>query len=110
MENLEHIIFELIAMSGSARSNAFEALESAKNDDFEKAWKHMKQAKMEITEAHKYQTSLIHQEASGKEVKMNILLVHAQDHLMTSILANDLISKMIDMQKEISSLKESNNI
>ena len=33
------------------------------------------------------QTELICNEADGNGIEMNLLMVHAQDHLMTSILA-----------------------
>ena len=32
-------------------------------------------------------------------------MVHAQDHLMTAILAKELISEQIEMKKEITALK-----
>ena len=45
-------------------------------------------------------------EANGKKTEFSILTIHAQDHFMTSLLANDLIKHMIKMQEEINSLKE----
>ena len=45
-------------------------------------------------------------EASGKKTEFSILTIHAQDHFMTSMLANDLIKDMIKMQKEIFDLKK----
>ncbi len=105
MEQLEQLIFQLIANSGSARSNIFEAFDFAQEGDFEKANELMKEAKKEILEAHRIQTSLIHKDSQGEEVKINILMVHAQDHLMSSILAKDLVEKMIEMQLEIDNLK-----
>ncbi len=106
MEQLEQLIFQLIANSGSARSNIFEALDFAQNGDVEKSKELMEEAKKEILEAHKIQTSLIQNEAQGEGVEVNILMVHAQDHLMTSMLAKDLVEKMIYMQMEINNLKE----
>lgn len=108
MEQLEQLIFQLIANSGSARSNIFEAFDYAQDGDFEKANELMGEAKKEILEAHKVQTSLIQREAQGEGVEVNILMVHAQDHLMSSILAKDLVEKMIEMQLEIANLKEKN--
>lgn len=108
MEQLEQLIFQLIANSGSARSDIFEAFDYAQDGDFEKADELMGEAKKEILEAHKVQTSLIQREAQGEGVEVNILMVHAQDHLMSSILAKDLVEKMIEMQLEIANLKEEN--
>jgi len=106
MGEIEQAIFQLITASGSARSCAFEALEAAKNNEFEKAVRQIETAKKEILEAHRVQTSLIQKESRGEYTKVNLLMVHAQDHLMTSMLAKDLIEKMIDMQKEINDLKQ----
>ena len=50
-------------------------------------------------EAHKIQTQLITAEMSGGENKpeVGLLMVHAQDHYMTSQLARDLIEEMINV-------------
>lgn len=106
MDELERLTFELISNSGSARSYAFEALNYAKIGDIKKAREKMDIAKEEILKAHKVQTELIQKEAGGEKIQVNILLVHAQDHLMTSILAKDLIKEMINLQEEINNLKE----
>ncbi len=108
MEQLEQLIFQLIANSGSARSDIFEAFDYAQDGDFEKADELMGEAKKEILKTHKIQTELIQKEAQGEGVEVNILMVHAQDHLMSSILAKDLVEKMIEMQLEIANLKEEN--
>lgn len=108
MEGLEQLAFELISNSGSARSYAFEALNFAKKGKMEEAKEKMSIANKEILKAHNAQTKLIQNEASGEKIEMNILLTHAQDHLMTSMLAKDLIEEMIDMQEEINDLKEKN--
>lgn len=106
MEGLEQLAFELISNSGSARSYAFEALNFAKEGKVEEAKEKMSIASKEILKAHNAQTKLIQKEASGEKIEVNILLAHAQDHLMTSMLAKDLIEEMIDMQEEINDLKE----
>ena len=35
--------------------------------------------------AHAFQTKLITEEASGNSVEVNVLLIHAQDHLMNAM-------------------------
>lgn len=107
MDGLERLTFELISNSGSARSYAFEALSFAKSGKVKQAREKMDIAKEEILKAHKVQTELIQKEAGGEKIEANILLVHAQDHLMTSILAKDLIKEMINMQEELNELKKS---
>ena len=52
--------------------------------------------------AHKIQTELITAEMSGGEDKpeIGLLMVHAQDHYMTSQLARDLIEELINIFEE----------
>ncbi|WP_032120620.1 PTS lactose/cellobiose transporter subunit IIA [Clostridium amazonitimonense] len=101
----EEIIFSLISYSGDARSYLFEAFNYIKEDNHEEANRVMEEAEKSLMNAHNIQTSLIQQEAGGSPVKVNILMAHAQDHLMSTILARDLVKNMIDMQKEINELK-----
>jgi PTS system cellobiose-specific IIA component len=65
----------------------------------------MEEARKELLSSHKIQTNLIQKEAGGDKTEVNLLLVHAQDHLMTSILARDLIEKMIEMEEKIKDLE-----
>src|SRR5690349_6030484 len=103
----EEIIFQIITNSGCGRSNAFDALRSALNNDFEKSQQLILEAKSEILKAHNVQTELLQKESSGESSQVSLLMVHAQDHLMTSMLAKDLIEQMISMQKKISVLERS---
>lgn len=102
----EQVIFELICLAGSARSDAFEAYNAAVEGDFDKAKASIDAAKENLLQAHHVQTGLIQEEAAGNHMEVQLLMVHAQDHLMTSILAKDLIETMINMQKEIQELKK----
>lgn len=97
---LDLVSMNIIANSGDARSFAFGALEAAKKGDFEQADALMKQSKASATLAHKAQTELLFKEANGEKNDVNVLLVHSQDHLMTSLLAQELIQEMITMYKK----------
>lgn len=99
MSPTEEISFEIIASSGSARSLAFEALKAAKEHDFEKADELMEQSKAASLEAHHRQTELLVQEAGGNHLPVDVILVHAQDHLMTSMLAQELIAEIIELHR-----------
>lgn len=98
--NLEEIVFNIISHAGNSRSACFEALNSAKNGDFENSTLLMKQAKEELSLVHTIQTSLIQNEAAGNKQEFSLLLMHAEDHLMNAILAKDLISELIEMHKD----------
>ena len=48
---------------------------------------------MALNEAHLVQTKLIEGDAGEGKMKVSLVLVHAQDHLMTSMLARELITE-----------------
>lgn len=98
--DIETITMGLIAHSGNARSLAFEALDAAKEKNFEESKKLINESQEESTKAHQVQTDLLINEANGNNVQVNLLLIHAQDHLMTSMLAIELIKEIIELRKE----------
>lgn len=93
--NMEEVAMKLVGYAGESRSLAFEALHHAKNKDFHRAKELIEEAKVHSFKAHEIQSELIFEEADGNKVEMGLLLVHAQDHLMTSMLARELIDEII---------------
>ena len=95
-QGTEMVSFQLVAAAGEARSLAFEALEKAKSGGiFDAAAKLMKQSKDAGIKAHHIQTQLLSTEAAGEHLSVDVLLVHAQDHLMCSMLAQELVQELI---------------
>lgn len=101
----EEIVFKLISFSGDARSFIYEAFSLVMQGECEEAEKSLSEAEDSIIKAHNIQTELIQNEAKGKHIELNLLMVHAQDHLMNTLLAKELIKNMMYMQKEINELK-----
>lgn len=97
--DLETAAMGLVGNAGESRSLSFEALKYAKTGDFEKAKELLKKAKEYSLMAHEVQTKLICDEADGNKMELGLLMVHAQDHLMTSILARELIHELIELYK-----------
>jgi PTS system cellobiose-specific IIA component len=95
----EMVSFGIIAHAGDARSYAFGALEAAKAGNFEEAEALLKQSNDAAVEAHHMQTELLVNEANGNKTPVDVLLVHAQDHLMTSMLAVEMIKELITIYK-----------
>ncbi len=85
-EELEEVVMGLIINSGQARSLAYAALKQAKQGDFAAAKAMMDQSRIALNEAHLVQTKLIEGDAGEGKMKVSLVLVHAQDHLMTSML------------------------
>ena len=101
MDEQEQVIINLIVNSGSARSYAVEAIQYAKSGDFNKAEESLQEAKKTINDAHHSQTELIQSEIRGEQNPLNLLMVHAQDHLMTALVVIDLATEFIDLYKKI---------
>lgn len=99
--DFETVVFGLITNSGDARSCAMEALKEARLGHFEQAEALLKEADEKLLEAHKTQTALIQAEASGNPVEVNILMIHAQDHLMNAITVKDLAYEIVALSKSI---------
>ena len=78
----------LIVHSGDARAAAFHALQL------------MAESQKKALEAHHIQTGLLTDEGNGEGPQVNLLLVHAQDHLMTSMLAQELIAELIELHEK----------
>lgn len=102
-EGTEMISFGIIAAAGTARSCAFNALAAAEEGNFDEADKLMKESEEAALEAHHQQTNLLVKEANGDHTPVDVMLVHAQDHLMTSLLARELIAEIIKLRREIAS-------
>lgn len=107
---IEEIIFSIIIHGGNARAKAYEALRFAQDGDFIKAKESLDDAEKEIKQAHSIQTNIIQKEASGEKVKMTVLFVHAQDHLMTAISEKGLIENMIDLYERIDKLEKNEEV
>ncbi len=97
---LDLVSMTIIANSGDARSFAFQALEEAKDGKHDEANELLKKAEESAHLAHKAQTELLFAEANGKKNDINVLLIHSQDHLMTSMLAIELIREIVLLHKE----------
>ena len=98
----EKQVMTLISSAGESRSLAFEALQSVKKHDYQKAKDLLQQSKDADVKAHNMQTAMITQAVKNKdqEGKMSLLMVHAQDHYMCAQLSRDLIEELINIFEE----------
>lgn len=91
-------IMTIIGAAGTSKAKAFSALACVREHDYEGARKALEEAKEADLQAHQVQTEIITNAlAGGDEDGANLLMVHAQDHYMTSQLARDLISEIVDL-------------
>ncbi len=98
---LEEQVMGIIINAGQARSLCYEALRCAKDGQFSEADRLMTESSEFANQAHLVQTQLIEADEGEGKTKMTLIMVHAQDHLMTSMLARELIIELIEIYKRI---------
>ncbi len=105
MEGLELTCFQMISYAGGAKSKFYEALSSAKNDDFEQATILLKQGQELLVQAHLEHANLIKKEANQEAIQLTLLLLHAEDQLMTTENVRDQIREMIELYQVVKDLR-----
>lgn len=101
-EELEMKAFQIITFVGSARSSYIEAIQAAKNGKFEEAEALMKQGQADFLEGHHAHADLLAMEADGNPVSISLLLMHAEDQLMSAEGFKMIAEEFIDVYKKIS--------
>lgn len=94
-DEFKKIAFQMISYAGMAYSSFFNAIESARNRDYDKASEFLNEGEENLTHAHLVQTNLLIKESKGEDVRCGVIMVHAQDHLMNAILLNGLAKEFI---------------
>jgi Phosphotransferase system cellobiose-specific component IIA len=105
-EDKYEIPFKIISLAGDSRSKSLEAIEKAKKGDFEDADALVAGATLKMQEAHKFQFDLVTKECNGNPVDMNILLIHAEDHLSMAIETISLAQSFIFLARQVAELKK----
>lgn len=99
MTELEQQIVGIISAAGDSKAKAFEAMKKIKEGNYDEARQLLAESREADLAAHKIQTQLITAEMSGGDNRpeIGLLMVHAQDHYMTSQLARDMVEELIDI-------------
>lgn len=92
---------QIILHAGDARVKVMQALESLEKFDVAEAEKLLKEAEIEITEAHKYQTVELQREANGEDAEFTVLLTHAQDTCMAVCSEFNIAQHLVRMTKAL---------
>ncbi|MFK4302008.1 MULTISPECIES: PTS lactose/cellobiose transporter subunit IIA [unclassified Paenibacillus] len=95
----EQISFQLILHSGSARSKVIQALSEYRNENTEGADDLIKQAKQDLRAAHDIHFQMVKNEAGGNPTPLSLLLMHAEDHLMSTVTMKDLVQELLELFK-----------
>lgn len=100
-EQIQSVAFEIISYSGAARTKIHEAFSMMRNNELENVESKLEEANEEILLAHKSQTELLKQYSSGETINMEIIMVHAQDHLMTVMTLKEMALEMLYLHEKV---------
>ena len=106
MDGIELLSFQMISYNGSARSFFIEAITAAKKRDFKHAEVLIEEGNKQFIEGHHVHAQLIQQEASGTKTDINLLLIHAEDQMMSAELIKIVALELIDVHKKMQIEKE----
>lgn len=102
-EEQTEIIVNLIVKAGMCKTHSMLAIKYARNSDFKLAKEEMQKADEEFSNAHKEHTKFLTNEC---KMQVNLLMVHAQDHLMMALMAKENALELIKMYERIKKLED----
>lgn len=105
MEGLELQCFQIISAVGMARSSYIEAIQSAKKGDFDRAKEQIAEGEQSFLSGHAAHAEMIQQEAAGNHVQTSLLLMHAEDQLMSAETFKIIAQEMIQNYERITALE-----
>ena len=105
MERLELISFKIISAVGMAKSNYIEAMKISECGNIDLSNEKIQEGDKFLNDAHDVHSELIQLEASGKSVTPNILLIHAEDQLISTETIKIMAKEIIKLNKRILALE-----
>ena len=104
MDGIELISFQIISAVGTAKSCYVEAITEAEKGNFEAAEQKIKEGEEIFVQGHSAHASLIQKEASGEGVAPTLLLLHAEDQLMSAETIKIMAEHIIKLCKRVDAL------
>lgn len=101
MEERELLLVQIISSSGNARSLCYEALLLYKTEKYQEGDSKYEEAKKELIEAKKVHAQLLALYSSGSMSHMDLLLVHAEDHMSSSQVVFELVNELLFLYKKM---------
>lgn len=105
MSRYEEICFSIISSAGTARSFYIEAISEAEEGNFEQANKLVLEGKEVFGTCHKEHFEMIQKEANGEKNQIGLLLIHAEDQLMSAEAFGILAEKFITLYHKVNESK-----
>ena len=103
MDGLELVSFKIISAVGMAKSSFIEAMKVAANGEFDAARAKIKEGEESFNGGHLAHSQ---QEASGNHVVPSILLMHAEDQLMSAETIKVMALEIIRLNERVKALEK----
>lgn len=100
-QEVQMMAFQIISIVGSAKSSFIEAMDYAKKKDFKLAKQSVLEGSELKNEAHKVHFELIQAEARGEDIIFSLILMHAEDQLLTTDVYHSMAEEIIELREEL---------
>lgn len=105
MKEFDLKLFNIISNVGTARSNYIEALQAVKSGNPEEAKQLMVEGSQAYSLGHQVHMELIQKEASGDPVVPTLLLIHAEDLMMSAEVFKIMAEEFIELHGQLHEMK-----
>lgn len=102
LEQMQSVAFQIIAEVGTAKSMYMEAMRIAKEEkDFDGARQMIVEGQELATSAHSHHFEIVQKEAAGESLPFSIMLMHAEDQLLTTEVIKTMAEELIDVHEQL---------
>ena len=106
MNEVELKCFQMISEAGVARSNFIEAITEIKKRNYEQAEKLIKEAEKNYIQGHASHMELLQMDTNIDTVNSMVLLMHAEDQLMSVEVFKTLFNELKSVYERIEKIEE----
>lgn len=95
MEGVEQLCFQIITSVGTAKSCYLEAISHSKKNDIKSARESIEIGNKHFIEGHHAHASLLEMEANDSLPNLSLLIMHAEDQMMSAEMAKTMAEEFI---------------
>lgn len=100
LEKMQEVGFQIIAAVGEAKSSYVEAMYLSREGKFDEAEQKIADGDNSYKDAHHFHFELLKKEAEGTELPFSLMLMHAEDQLLTTEVVKLMAVEVIELRKE----------
>lgn len=102
LEKMQEVAFQMIAAVGSAKSSYMEAVYLSRESKFDEALEKVNEGDEIFADAHVLHLDLVQKEAEGQALPFSLLLMHAEDQMLTTEVVKLMAVEVLELRKEMS--------